>query len=496
MLTVATNTRFSKVIEDDESYIPCGNRTDRDRGQPPLLYKSRFTAAMEEDMDRKNSMEKSLDPPPLPQNSRFSFASQTIELGRDPETKSKYIRETNHLTEIGDYRIKAGTEKVGYGDNDHMVKRDFKNRDCDFSNYNMNNRGTDNMISEAKFGPTPNNQSRFASIMTDHNLQRVTDVKDKVKDRYDRNFGDTNHGDHLKPSGGSRFTRVSRDEFGRETHNRSNNPSRSSVFSAEDNKTLLIAPKLPDHLQPKKKTPPKLPPVEAPLALPGEDEGTARARIERRKKEEAEKLKAEKISKEKEDERKIIEEESNKQKVMKAAELEGDLLKTFRSGEILGTKLAQWCIDQVSVLPSIDKLVLSVLEKIGDSKPDSECKWAEADKFGAAFLSLVEKDTSHQVQILYGIQKYCSNLGFPKVKNEYLIQAMFQSIYKFNLVTFEAFSDWKEDESVDYNEGKMKAIIQTVAWFNWLEEYDDEEYDDDYIENSNEDYFEEKEMYL
>merc|ERR1712216_276059 len=247
-------------------------------------------------MDRKNSMEKSLDPPPLPQNSRFSFASQTIELGRDPETKSKYIRETNHLTEIGDYRIKAGTEKVGYGDNDHMVKRDFKNRDCDFSNYNMNNRGTDNMISEAKFGPTPNNQSRFASIMTDHNLQRVTDVKDKVKDRYDRNFGDTNHGDHLKPSGGSRFTRVSRDEFGRETHNRSNNPSRSSVFSAEDNKTLLIAPKLPDHLQPKKKTPPKLPPVEAPLALPGEDEGTARARIERRKKEEAEKLKAEKIS--------------------------------------------------------------------------------------------------------------------------------------------------------------------------------------------------------
>jgi hypothetical protein len=193
----------------------------------------------------------------------------------------------------------------------------------------------------------------------------------------------------------------------------------------------------------------------------------ARARIERRKKDEAEKLVAKKIAKEKENERKVLEETNIKQEIMKAAELEDDLLEKFGSGAMLGKELAKWCSNQGPLLPSIDKLVLSVLERKSDCEPDSECKWADPSKFGDAFLSLVEGNTSRQMQILHGIQKYCCMKDFPKVKDEYLVQAMFRSIYKSKLANLEAFYKWKEDESENHIGGKTKTIIQTVGWFNW-----------------------------
>jgi len=54
-------------------------------------------------------------------------------------------------------------------------------------------------------------------------------------------------------------------------------------------------------------------------------------------------------------------------------------------------------------------------------------------------------------------------------------------MYKHDLALDEAFEVWKEDESPQHEEGKGKAIIQTIDWFNWLEEDDDddESYEDE-----------------
>merc|ERR1712037_135093 len=111
-----------------------------------------------------------------------------------------------------------------------------------------------------------------------------SEEKENFKGNCGKFFVDNNRGNDRRPSEGGRYSRVSRDELGREVRNRQSYSSRSSEFFEENNKTLLIAPTLPDHLQPKKKKKPlpKYPPVEAPLALPGEDEVAARARIERR----------------------------------------------------------------------------------------------------------------------------------------------------------------------------------------------------------------------
>jgi len=81
------------------------------------------------------------------------------------------------------------------------------------------------------------------------------------------------------------------------------------------------------------------------------------------------------------------------------------------------------------------------------------------------------------MQILWAIQKYCDKLGFPKLDDEYVVQAMFRSMYKFDLALDDAFAEWKEDESDEHSDGKLKAVIQTVNWFTWLEEDDEEEED-------------------
>ena len=120
--------------------------------------------------------------------------------------------------------------------------------------------------------------------------------------------------------------------------------------------------------------------------------------------------------------------------------------------------------------------VLTEKEKLN---PDVECGWAEPSKYGAALLALAEDDLLKQVDVLFGIQKYCDKLGMPKLNDEYVIQAMFRSMYKYDLAGDEAFAMWKEDESDEHSSGKLNAVIQTVDWFNWLEEDDDEDDDEE-----------------
>jgi hypothetical protein len=50
------------------------------------------------------------------------------------------------------------------------------------------------------------------------------------------------------------------------------------------------------------------------------------------------------------------------------------------------------------------------------------------------------------------------------------------------LAEAEAFSMWKEDESSENEAGKLKAVVQTVEWFNWLEDDNDEDEEEEYEE--------------
>jgi hypothetical protein len=52
---------------------------------------------------------------------------------------------------------------------------------------------------------------------------------------------------------------------------------------------------------------------------------------------------------------------------------------------------------------------------------------------------------------------------------------MFRAMYKYDLVLDDSFMEWKEDDSEDHQEGKLKAVIQTVDWFTWLEQDDEDD---------------------
>jgi hypothetical protein len=222
-------------------------------------------------------------------------------------------------------------------------------------------------------------------------------------------------------------------------------------------------------------------PVEAPMTLPGEDEAAAKARLEKTRKEKEEKAAAEKKKAEEAAAAKAEAERLAAEQAAKAAEAEGKLLDEFISGNKLGEDLSQWCADQGSVLPTVEKLIFHLLSEKELKNPDPECAWAEPEKFGTALLSLVEDNAEGQMQVLWAIQKYCDTQGFPKINDEYLVQSMFRAMYKYDLAEPGAFDEWKEDESEENSQGKMKAVIQTMDWFNWLEE-DDESDEEEYEE--------------
>jgi hypothetical protein len=224
-----------------------------------------------------------------------------------------------------------------------------------------------------------------------------------------------------------------------------------------------------------------LPPVAVPLTLPGEDEEAAKARLEKMRLEKEAKAAAERAEREQREREEERLEKEAKERASKALEVEESLLKEFISGNTSGEELKQWCIDNASVLPSVEKLVLRLLTEKEQTNPDPECPWAEPSRYGTALLHLVQDKGYEQMQLLWAIQKYCDSIGFPKLNDEYVVQSMFRSMYKYDLTEAGAFDAWKEDESEENSRGKMKAVIQTMDWFAWLEE-DEEESEEEYEE--------------
>lgn len=152
-----------------------------------------------------------------------------------------------------------------------------------------------------------------------------------------------------------------------------------------------------------------------------------------------------------------------------------EYLDEFVSGKRMGDDLKEWTLENRANLPTPDKIVFYLLDKVEKLNPDPECKWAEPSKYGAALLALCEDDIVNQMHVLWGIQFYCDKMGFPKVNEEYLVQAMFRAMYKYDLAETDAFLEWKEDETEAFEKGKLKAVIQTTEWFAWLEEEEDDE---------------------
>jgi hypothetical protein len=158
---------------------------------------------------------------------------------------------------------------------------------------------------------------------------------------------------------------------------------------------------------------------------------------------------------------------------------QAELLNEFVNGGKLGQELKKWCQEQKSRLPKVENLVFHLLNEKEKLNPDPGCKWAEPNNYGAALAHLVEDNTGKQMQVLFAIQKYCEKLGFPKINNEYVIQAMFRAMYKYDLAEADAFSEWKEDDSQENSSGKLTTVIQTVEWFLWLDQDDEEEEEGD-----------------
>jgi hypothetical protein len=97
--------------------------------------------------------------------------------------------------------------------------------------------------------------------------------------------------------------------------------------------------------------------------------------------------------------------EASEEEAAKAAQVEGDILEEFVSGKKQGAELKAWCDEQGSLLPSVEKLVYTLLVETEKKNPDPDCAWAEQEKYGAALVPLVEDDLYNQMQVLWAIQK-------------------------------------------------------------------------------------------
>lgn len=464
------NERFAQMAEEEREKYHTTRKEDRrsdrlERGPPP--------------------------PPPLQENSRFAKAI---------EEDADYIRNRQDR--------RAGGPGGG-----------------------MSNRGRDSEFLDR--GPPPVQNSRFAAAAAEMELEREREMKEREERRAMRGMGgDYGRGSSPPPPPmqpvNSRFSRAAADRaMEREQENREREEFRAQKQaeweerqarraaatntttgsssggmgggyhrggrleddfpSLGNNKTVFERPELPKHLQPKKAEEPVLPAVDVPLALPGETEEEARARIEQKKREEEERKIAEQKAEEEAKAKKAAEEAAAAEAAIKAAELEDDLLATFSNGDKLGEDLKVWCEEQGVLLPSVEKLVHHLLLTTQRENPDPACPWAEPSQYGTALLSLVSDNLAKQMEILFGIQRFCYDVKFPRVNNEGLVQAMFRGMYKFDLAEPEAFDAWKEDESPEHNDGKGTAIIQTMDWFNWLEEDDEEEDEDEYEEEEDDD---------
>jgi hypothetical protein len=113
---------------------------------------------------------------------------------------------------------------------------------------------------------------------------------------------------------------------------------------------------------------------------------------------------------------------------------------------------------------------------------DVECLWATEDQFGPFLEHLLsEKGGDVHMPVIAETARVLNELGFPKdasKKFSHLSEAIFCALYNNDILPEEAFIFWSEDNDTDH-EGKMKLMIQTTKWLNWLKTPDEDESSED-----------------
>lgn len=417
-----TNSRFALAAEADRS------RPD-ERGPPPVQQNSRFAAAAEADRSFRDDR----GPPPVATNSRFAAAAMEAE------------RES----------------------------QDFKRRD-DRGPPPIQNSRFAQAASEDYSGDRERNDDRRGGWNNDDRRGgRGDDRGDDRRGGGDR-FDDRRGGDRFGGGRGGDFRGGGRDYDDPRNQERGGYDRNSDGPREEERKVDESRKRVEDLLKPKAPLP--VDNILKPPTIAPQHEANIL------------KVPTKPLAKEHEDNifkpptPKQAAAEAPKQKAKEAIkdaepDQSTDLLDEFVSGGKLGADLKKWCQEQKSRLPKVEALVYHLLNEKEKLNPDPACKWAEPSNYGAALMYLVGDNIGKQMQVLFAIQKYCEKLGFPKVDNEYVVQAMFRAMYKYDLAEADAFLEWKEDDSDENSSGRLKAVVQTVEWFQWLDQ-DDEEDDD------------------
>ena len=427
------NSRFAAAAEADRDYNrdrDNGGRRMDDSGPPPVVN-SRFAAAAEadrdynRDRDNANRRMDDIGPPPVV-NSRFAAAAAA-----DRDRSSNHDQDRDGSDSRMDNR---GPPPVANSRFAAAVEADRSyNRDHDNNSTRMDNHG-----------PPPVANSRFAAAAEadrdrsyNRDRENTGGFMDDNRDRNGRVSRQNDYeGDRRGYGVGSRY-----DES--QEHRTHQEPSKSSVA---------------DLLKPKAR-----PLEENILKVPNKEQSDNFLRpITKHENSLDPPSKGKSVT-------------TNQMDTSMSQVIDdSDILAAFASGSKLGKDLLTW-IGSLSVVPRVEKLVFHLLTETDKSNPDIECAWADPARYGNALVSLVEDDLLKQMEVLFAVQKYCDTLDMPKINGEYLVQAMFRAMYKYDLADDETFMLWKEDESTEHEAGKLKAVIQTVEWFNWLEEEDEED---------------------
>lgn len=425
------NSRFAAVAEAD--------RRERDERGPPPIANSRFAAVAE--AERSTYRDRDDRGPPPVANSRFAAVAEADRSNDD------YRRTERGPPPVANSRFAAAAamaeeerEKEGFG-------RDRGNfgRNDDRGNFGRN---------DDRGGPIPQN-SRFAAAAA---------ADPDYVESGQRGFGG-DRGRFEDRDRGDRFDRRGRDDYDRRER---------GGFDRNEDSTYDNTPAKPE--PPKSSVADLLKPKARPL-----EENILKVPT----KEHADNIL--KPPTKDRTENVLVAPSKAKAEVAAAPVVEAPpavddsaVIAEFISGNRLGEDLKAWVSEQVIL--NVENLVFAFLEKHEKLTPDISCAWAEPSNYGAALVSLVEDDLLKQVDVLFAIQKYCNKIGMPKLNDEYVIQSMFRCMYKYDLASDEAFDLWKDDESEEHETGKVNAVIQTVDWFNWLEQDDEEEEEEEYEE--------------
>lgn len=446
------NSRFAAAAEADRSSNSRDNYDRNDRGPPPIAN-SRFAAAAEADRSHKNRDRDDYGrndrgPPPIA-NSRFAAAAEA-----DRSSRQDYGRDDRGPPPVANSRFASAAAMAEEEDGYRQDRDDFR-----YGGRNDGPRGP----------PMPQN-SRFAAAAASdpdyvgrsdrerQNNDRGADERFGGRDEYGRRDGRDGYG--RRGGGGGRgdwYDDDGRGGYGGDRYDEEPPKQQESKSSVAD----LLKPKA----RPLEENILKVPTKEQAdnmLKAPHADNSLKPPSNVTSK--EARETKAPVVT--------------PKPAPVAVVADDSEVLAEFVSGKILGEELKTWLKGQ-QVVPSVERLVFHLLTETEKLNPDVECPWAELDKYGAVLTSLVEEDLLKQMEVLFAVQKYCEKLGMPKLDDEYVIQSMFRAMYKYDLASDEAFAMWKEDESTEHEDGKLKAVVQTVDWFNWLEQDDDDEEDDD-----------------